>query len=247
MDEESRLYLGWAAARGTILHEFGHHLENNLGPADFVTLHNFLTARTQVTPGGDGMRRDVGYFFEHHPGYQIDMPEINVGGLAGRETPQSLWQQITHAITAPYHWAKQVAGRAYHATPLRYLGLIGCGLKQQLGRLVGLITGRREPRNWGASGVENFFVHNANNQQLSYSTAVHNFGTGDCTGSTEYLSTTVEFLNRPDHVRELVRVDPLRVALFLYLANRSQYELVRNEFNIYNPILHLDELIHAVR
>jgi hypothetical protein len=191
--------------------------------------------------------RDAGYFFEHHPGYQIDMPEINAGGLAGRWVPQTRWQHFLRAIGTPYKALKQVIGRAYHATPLRYIGLIGSGLVQQLGKLASVITRRREPRNWGAKGVENFFVHNANNQQLSYSTAVHYFNNPAWyNGTTEYLSTTTEFFNRPSHARELVSQDPLRVALFLYLANRPQYNLVRAAFN---PIagVDLDDLIHVVR
>jgi len=253
MDANGNMDLGWAAARGNILHEFGHHLENNLAPADFATLHNFLTSRTNPPPMGaaaapmTGMR-DSGYFFEHHPGYAINMPQINAGGLAGRIIPQTPWQHVKRAVSTPFIAASQVAGRAYHATPLRYAGLPVSGIKQQIGKLASVMTGRREPRNWGAKGVENFFVHNANNQKLSYSTAVHRFNTGiNDDGTTEYLSTTTEFFNRPSHARELVKVDPLRVALFLYLANRPQYMLVRNAFNLANPPLNLDNLIHTIQ
>lgn len=251
MGAAGQMDLGWAAARGNILHEFGHHLENNLGPSDFVTLHNFLTARTRVPAGGMGPgpmagMRDAGYFFEHHPGYDIDMPQINAGGLAGRRTPRRWWQHIENFVTTPFTALSQGVGRAWHATPLRYLGLIGSGLKQQLGRLLSVISRRRELRNWGGNGVENFFVYNANNTQLSYSTANHNFNTAWYNGSTEYLSTTVEFFNRPSHARELVRVDPLRVALFLYLANRPQYNLVRAAFNANPGVPDLNNLIHTV-
>jgi len=253
MDAHGNMDLGWAAARGNILHEFGHHLENNLGPADFATLHNFLTSRTNVPPVGvaaapmTGMR-DSGYFFEHHPGYLINMPKINAGGLAGRIIPHTPWQHVKRAVSTPFIAASQVAGRAYHGTPLRYLGLPVSGIKQQVGKLASVMSGKRGPRNWGAKGVENFFVHNANNQQLSYSTAVHRFNTGiNDDGTTEYLSTTTEFFNRPSHARELVKVDPLRVALFLYLANRPQYMLVRNAFNLANPPLNLDNLIHTIQ
>jgi hypothetical protein len=259
MDNNGQLDLGWAAARGNIVHEFGHHLENNLGPADFTTLHNFLTARTQLPLGGAaampalpphmmGMRHDAGYFFEHHPGYQIDMPEINAGGMKGRRVPQTLLERVGHTLGTPYNYLKEKVGRVYHATPLRYFGLIGSGVKQQFGRLLSKVTGRREPRNWGGHGVENFFVHNANNQQLSYSTANHGFGTPWYTGSTEYLSTTTEFINRPSHFRELVKVDPLRVALFLYLANRPQYLAIRAAYVAANPppAPDLNDLIHVV-
>jgi|GEM_PF-5222256 len=236
----ARMDLGWAAARGNILHEFGHHLENNLSPADFATLHNFLTARVHIpapvvgVPPAPfvgpmaGMRPEAGYFFEHHPGYNIDMPQINAGGVAARPVPQGWWQRVKHRAAA----VKQSVTRAYHATWLRYVGLGVSGIKQQIGKLVSVMSMRREPRTWGGEGVENFFVYNANNQHMSYSTAVHRFNTitGENEGTTEYLSTTVEFFNRPSHTRELVSVDPLRVALFLYMANRPQYLLVRAAF-----------------
>src|SRR5690606_6791745 len=196
-------------------------------------------------PGAMAGMRDAGYFFEHHPGYDIEMPEINAGGLNGRKTPQTWWQHVKNFVTTPFTAMSQVAGRAWHATPLRYLGLIGSGLKQQLGRLLSVIFRRREFRNWGGKGVENFFVYNANNAQLSYSTANHLLPNG--TGSTEYLSTTVQFFNTLSPARELVRVDPLRVALFLYLANRPQYMLVRAAFNANPGVPDLNTLIHAVQ
>jgi hypothetical protein len=250
MNPNGNLDLGWAAARGNLVHEFGHHLENNLGPADFATLHNFLTARTRDAGATavdademDGMHQ-AGYFFERHPGYDIDMPQINAGGLAGQRNPESLLSRVT----SPYVGLKQVLGRGLNATPLRYASLVGSGMKQQAGRLASAATGRREPRNWGGKGVEDFFVHNANNAQIGYSAINHRFNTGLDVGSTEYLSTTTEFFNRPSHARELVRTDPLRAALFLYLANRPVYQQIRNAFDAQqaDPNAHLDRLIHTI-
>jgi hypothetical protein len=142
----------------------------------------------------------------------------------------------------------QAVYRGLQATPLRYLGLLASGLTQQAGRAVSGITGRREPRNWGGHGVEDFFVFNANNRQLNYSSVVHQLGDPvNYTGSTEYLSTTVEFFNRPSHARELVNQDPLRAALFLRVGNRPEYGLVRAAFNVANPPHDLDNLIHAIQ
>ncbi|UXH76422.1 hypothetical protein [Roseateles amylovorans] len=248
------LDIGPAAARGNLVHEFGHHLEDNLAPADFLTVHNFLSARTRPPPGGPGVAmpgmvgmRDAGYVFEHHPGYDIEMPEMNAGGLNGRAPANGRFQQVMKALATPFVAGGQMLYRALQATPLRYLGLLGSGLTQQAGRLVSAVTGRREPRNWGGHGVEDFFAFNANNPQLSYSSVVHRFGGPGYTGTTEYLSTTVEFFNRPSHARELVNQDPLRAALFLYLGNRPQYLLVRAAFNLANAPTDLDDLIHAIR
>jgi hypothetical protein len=246
------LDLGAAAARGNLVHEFGHHLEDNLGPADFATVHNFLTARTQMPAGGmpAGLMagtRDSGYFFEEHPGYDADMPEINAGGLAGRSPANGWLQQAGRALTMPFTAGSQAVYRGLQATPLRYLGLLASGLTQQVGRVASGITGRREPRNWGGHGVEDFFVFNANNGQINYSSVVHELSAAGYPGSTEFLSTTVEFFNRPSHARELVNQDPLRAVLFLRLGNRPQYNLVRAAFNLANAPNDLDNLIHVIQ
>ena len=120
MDHFGTLHLGWAAARSTILHELGHHLENNLGPAQFVTLHNFLAARTRTPPPGTpetqmtGMREHVGYrAFGREPGYDIDMPRIQIG--ASRHNG----------------WL--------HRNISLYPGLVVSGIRQGIGRMWGKI------------------------------------------------------------------------------------------------------------
>lgn len=252
MTQEGRLDLGWAASRGNLVHEFGHHLENNLSPKDFATLHNFLRARTRDVAEDRQMHR-VGYFFENHPGYRIDMPEINAGGLASRKDAESGPARVRRVMEAPVVGSVQVAYRAQQATPLRYLrlGLVNAPA-QQLGRAASALTGRREFRNWGGNSVDDFFVFNANNPRLSYSSTVHDFDPDevgnvnwDFGDTTEYLSTTVELFNHPSHAREVVKRDPLRVALFLYLANRPQYNAVRDEF-FWDTGQDLNDLIHTV-
>lgn len=124
------------------------------------------------------------------------------------------------------------------------LGLVGRGFQFLAGRLFG--------RDWGARGIENFFMGHANNRQVGYNTQVYGGSF-----STEYISTTIEMLNRPDTARELVGKDPLRVALFLYIANRPVYNQVAQAFALglqnHNngnpaplPVRTLDHLIHTI-
>lgn len=52
---------GTGATEGILLHELGHHLENNLDPADFATLHNFIRARAVDDGTGAPRMKGVGY------------------------------------------------------------------------------------------------------------------------------------------------------------------------------------------
>ncbi len=61
MDYDSTITHGTGATEGILLHEMGHHLENNLDPADFATLHNFLRARAVDDGTGAPRMKGVGY------------------------------------------------------------------------------------------------------------------------------------------------------------------------------------------
>lgn len=209
----SVLSLGWASPSGVVLHELGHHLEDNLNPDEFTTLHNFLRARSRQRGGAIADMRSVGYSTlvgrpSNETGYDIEAPKIRTG-----RNNKSL------------------------------KGLVWSGIKFLAGRLFG--------QDWGAREIEDFFIGHANNRQVGYNTQVY-----DGWHSTEYLSTTIEMLNRPDSAKELIGKDPLRVALFLYTGNRPVYNVVAaafaNDLAVYNqnnpplPVVTLDQLIHTV-
>lgn len=227
MQDGGVMNIGWAVTRGNLLHELGHHLENNLSPLEFATLHSFLRARVS----SNAMRqnngnRNVGYFFENGTGYNIHNPSINAG----------IWWNATQK------------------TPLRYLGMIGRDLIFQFGRLLSRMFDNRSFENVMSVPIDNFFVHNANNSQISYNSLLHQGGNS----SSEYLSTTVEIFNHPQHLREFIDKDPLRIALFLYLANRPEFndvalrfrQSLRNQVGP-NPLrrrrVRLEKLIHVVK
>ncbi|HYE52572.1 MAG TPA: hypothetical protein VEB20_23455, partial [Azospirillaceae bacterium] len=80
MGHTGDLTVGWGSPADVIVHEFGHHLENNLEPSEFGTLHNFLTARSK-----NSKLREVGYghLLNKEPsgeGYDTTTPEPQVGG-----------------------------------------------------------------------------------------------------------------------------------------------------------------------
>lgn len=75
---ESGLELGSASPVGAALHELGHHLEYNLEPSEFATLHNFLRARS-----ASDRRRYVGYQAllggqQRETGYDIALPDLDI-------------------------------------------------------------------------------------------------------------------------------------------------------------------------
>ena len=81
---ERGLQLGWASPEGAALHELGHHLEYNLRPSEFATLHNFLRARS-----ASDRRRRVGYEagfggVQAETGYNIDLPNLGIGKVPSR-------------------------------------------------------------------------------------------------------------------------------------------------------------------
>ncbi len=80
MGHNGSLTVGWGSTPDTLVHEFGHHLENNLEASEFGTLHNFLTARS-VGP----QLRKVGYGplsnkDQTSEGYNANLPNPDVGG-----------------------------------------------------------------------------------------------------------------------------------------------------------------------
>jgi hypothetical protein len=50
MSNQGDLNESWAATEGVTVHELGHHLEDNLSPLEFGTVHNFLAARSAAVP-----------------------------------------------------------------------------------------------------------------------------------------------------------------------------------------------------
>lgn len=137
------LNLGWGTPKGVVLHEFGHHLEDNLSPEDFGTVHNFLRARSVPDHAGQVRERPTGYssLLGKAPtgrGYHINMP-----GVEQPQTSQGNFRSI--------------------------LGLIGNGIRWYGGHYLP----RLMDSNAGARGIEGFFAGHANNQQVGYSSMVY--------------------------------------------------------------------------
>ncbi len=61
MDHGTSITRGTGATEGVLLHEMGHHLENNLDPAEFATIHNFIRARSEDDGQGAPRMKGVGY------------------------------------------------------------------------------------------------------------------------------------------------------------------------------------------
>jgi len=79
---------GTGATEGILLHEMGHHLENNLDPADFATLHNFMRARAVDDGTGSPRMKGVGYKRlggkkSSGEGYDTTPINYNVKNMAG--------------------------------------------------------------------------------------------------------------------------------------------------------------------
>ena len=189
---EGDLHLGWASPRGAVLHELGHHLEQNLSPEEIATIHNFLRARARSA----NLRR-VGYERlinkrQAETGYDIEGPDISGGGY------RSLW-----GVTA---------------NTLLYLG------------------GSEE----GGRGIERFILGQGASPEISYGSQVYPQGL-----DTEYIATTIQFFGEPETAIELITKDPLRVSLFLYLAQPRQYEAVRKAFGSETG-KDLNDLIHTL-
>lgn len=97
-----QLHVGTVATRGILLHELGHHLENNLSYLDFATLHNFLRARSK----GNTMRK-VGYQpllgrESSEIGYNTENPDLQMPG-----SPSLL---KTGMAAIPNTWGNEAAG-----------------------------------------------------------------------------------------------------------------------------------------
>ncbi|ASZ10859.1 DUF4157 domain-containing protein [Chitinophaga pendula] len=98
------LHVGTVATRGVLLHELGHHLENNLSPLDFASLHNFLRARSK----GDNLRK-VGQGSlvgreNNETGYDTENPELGI-------TPSKSLLKMA-ALSVPNAFGNEAAGNA---------------------------------------------------------------------------------------------------------------------------------------
>lgn len=91
--------------------------------------------------------------------------------------------------------------------------------------------------------VDDYFLHNSNNEDKSYATM--NYG-GGSDFSTEFTSTTAEMFSREDSLQKLINADPLRVALFLYVSNKELYNQIKDMLGHEHEHVNLDELIHAI-
>jgi hypothetical protein len=191
MGSEGELYLGTVNTPGVILHELGHHLEHNLDPEEFATLHAFLASQSS-TP----TLRKVGY-----------------EGLLGRE-------QKEEGYNVPLPESQN------HSNSL--IRLAAHGIKSKMGN------------EQSDEAIDQFMIAHGNSEKYSYATMVY-----PSTQDTEYLSTTIHYFSSPKMLSNLVKTNPLRLALFFYLANKPQYESISEAFNK-KTHLNLDKLIHTV-
>jgi hypothetical protein len=196
MSDDGTLTTGWGTTEGVTVHEMGHHLENNLSPSKFATLHNFLIAR--AGPGAN-LRR-VGY------GHLHNQPATGTG-----------YSSTTPNPVAP--------GKL----PLTTLGV------SAIGHSAGLTMGEK--------GIDRFIQSHAHTPESSYATKVYDPATA---ARTEYVATTIHFLTDPASARALIATDPIRVALYLYLANPRAYKELKRRLAHRIPAVHLDTLIHKI-
>lgn len=94
----------------------------------------------------------------------------------------------------------------------------------------------------GAKGIDRFIMGQSDTTEHSYSTKIYRNKL-----DTEYLSTTIHFFNDPETAAELVAKDPLRVAMFLSVANPTAYQRIRSTFaKKADQAPDLDSLIHRM-
>ncbi|MBS0473218.1 MAG: hypothetical protein JSR60_19265 [Proteobacteria bacterium] len=196
MSDDGTMTEGFAATRDTMVHEMGHHLENNLSPLEFGTLHNFMQARS-----GGWNFRNVGW------GYVNNKRDSDVGYDTNTPNP--------------------VPGESM---PLTRLGvsLIGHGLGLEAGE----------------AGIDRFLDTHSHTQKGSYATKVYDPATA---ARTEFLSTTIHLMARGDSAQKLIQADPLRVCVFLHVAQPGVYEQVRKTLSKSIPPVDLDSLISRVK
>lgn len=189
-----QLNIGTVATPGVLLHELGHHLEHNLSPEDFGTLHNYLrqesrTEKFRKVGHGGMLKRE-----KTDDGYNVPLPESE--------------------------------GDTESASLLR---LAGKGLQYNV---TGSGTAEKD--------IDRFVISHSDSEKSSYATMMYS------SHDTEYLSTTIHYFSDPQKLANLIDKNPLRVALFLFLANPKEYNLVKGEFGKKTDT-DLDNLIHRVK
>lgn len=191
MGDDGTLSIGWGATTGVTVHELGHHLENNLPPVEFGTLHNFLRARSR----NQQMRR-VGKEYmlnKEQPGvgYDTTTPPVDVGGHL------SLTRLAVDGLSA------------------------GTGIGN------------------GPQRIDRFLQQMSHDPRSSYATKVY-----EGSYHTEFLATTIHLMANKETAAKLIEADPLRVCLFLYFANQTAYDDVRNA--LVEEGINLNALIHTL-
>lgn len=94
------------------------------------------------------------------------------------------------------------------------------------------------------NNIRDYFYQTQGSRNVSYATTMYGQDYG-----TEFISTTVELLVDSVGRERLINTDPLRVVLFLYVANRPAYVNLRQQMqqiNVQDGINDLNELIHIV-
>ena len=80
---------GWGAGPSQVMHEQGHHIENNLGVDDFANLHNYLYRHTNPdspdrVSGWNSLFGETQDTSFGGTGYNIDFPEMNFQNVISR-------------------------------------------------------------------------------------------------------------------------------------------------------------------
>lgn len=196
----------------TFVHELGHHLEANLGTEDMVRLYRGLYARTFPAPVSPPPHRETMEWGAPHA--VIAEPGIR---QVGKNAPSNRFYGLN-------------------------LFLPPTGITPGPGGTLTAPGGTAEAALENESDQQSYL-----SQKYCYPGTVSTYTdtagafTPSSTYSTEFLSTTSEMMTRPRNARLLVETDPLRVALFLKIANPRIYAEVQKQFagNL-DALLHVD-------
>lgn len=196
---------GWFTSPSQVVHEHGHHLENNLTTNDFANLHNFLRGRTD--PHFPTRQTGWGLTGEKSIGYNAKLPLMDIPWFPTQSFRSMNSKARFYACCAFNTICSMILGSAGHLT--------GCCSPNTSENM----------QDRAQQCINNFFLQESNSESTSYATQYHqdNF-------STEFVSTTAEFLATERGAMELIDKDPTRAAMFFYLGNKSLFKKIDETF-----------------
>ncbi len=196
---------GWFTSSSQVVHEHGHHLENNLTTNDFANLHTFLRVRTD--PDSPTRQTGWGLTGKKDVGYNAKLPLMDIPWFP---------TQFFKSMNSKTRFYVCCAFNAISSMILRSVGYLAGYCSPEL---------REEIQGWAQQFINNFFLQESNSESTSYATQYHpdNY-------STEFVSTTAELLATERGAMELIDKDPTRAAMFFYLSNKSLFQKIDEKF-----------------